>query len=370
MTHNAYRLLSLAATAVAASFLSLSACAPGSAGPDSESLVGGPETDGANQNGITGSIAVGSTLIATGNVNLRSGPSTSDSIYHVVPAGSTVVVVASDPQNGFYNVKHQGTVGWSYGAYYKLGGPPPPSGTGGAGGGGGASSSSSSGTPAPTCTVNGVSGTCIDVSVCAGMPGYVSTPGYCPGPASEECCTPTGSSSSSSGGTGGAGGAGGGTPSLRDEAIARAEAAMGFSYWWGHGRFLPQGPSSSNAGSCSGSCPSCSHSGQYGGDCSGLAAKVWEVPSTNNDLTVDEHPYSTADFVSDTSQWSTVDRGSVIRADAMVYHSGGAGHIFIYESGDGWGSMMVYECKGCSYGCVHDLRTASSAYHAIRRAGY
>jgi hypothetical protein len=47
------------------------------------------------------------------------------------------------------------------------------------------------GAPPPSCQVNGVNGTCIDTSVCAGMAGYVSTPGYCPGPASEECCTPT-----------------------------------------------------------------------------------------------------------------------------------------------------------------------------------
>jgi hypothetical protein len=42
---------------------------------------------------------------------------------------------------------------------------------------------------APSCTVGGVQGTCIDTSVCAGKAGYHSTPGYCPGPASEECCT-------------------------------------------------------------------------------------------------------------------------------------------------------------------------------------
>ena len=29
-------------------------------------------------------------------------------------------------------------------------------------------------------------------------------------------------------------------------------------------------------GSCSGSCPSCSHSGKYGADCSGLIAKAWQ----------------------------------------------------------------------------------------------
>ncbi len=53
-----------------------------------------------------------------------------------------------------------------------------------------------------------------------------------------------------------------------------------------------------------------------------------------------------------------------------VYNNGSAGHIFIYESGDGWGSMYAYECKGCSAGCTKGLRTASSAYHAIRKTGY
>jgi lysozyme len=80
----------------------------------------------------------------------------------------------------------------------------------------GSSSASSSG--APACTASGVAGTCIDTSVCATMPGYVSTPGLCPGPADEQCCTPaadaSSGSSASSSGAGGAstssGGAGGG----------------------------------------------------------------------------------------------------------------------------------------------------------------
>ena len=119
-----------------------------------------------------------------------------------------------------------------------------------------------------------------------------------------------------------------------------------------------------------GSCPNCSHKGSYGGDCSGLVAKVWEVPASNDDITVDSHPYSTASFDDDTGLWKTVARKSLISADAMVYRSGGAGHIFIYQSGDGWGSMYAYECKGCAYGCIAGYRTASSAYHGIRRAGY
>lgn len=59
----------------------------------------------------------------------------------------------------------------------------------------GGSSTSSSG--APACTVAGVAGTCVDTSICATMQGYVSTPGLCPGPAEEECCTPTVTSTTS-----------------------------------------------------------------------------------------------------------------------------------------------------------------------------
>jgi uncharacterized protein YraI len=284
--------------ALAATTLSLSACTVANNEPDSEELVGAPEENVAEAAGaITGSVAVGSTLTATADVNLRTGPSTSYKILHVVPNGSKVTVVASAPQNGFYKIKHNGVTGWSYGQYYKAG---------------------------------------------------------------------SSSSSSSSGGSS----SGGSTSADRDGAIARAKSAMGFSYWWGHARFRPEGPTSSTKGSCSGSCPSCSHGGSYGGDCSGLAGKVWEVPSSNSSLTVDSHPYSTASFVHDTSMWSTISRGSLKKADAMVYNESGHGHIFIYESGDGWGSMYAYECKGCSYGCVHDLRTASSSYKAIRRTGY
>jgi hypothetical protein len=52
------------------------------------------------------------------------------------------------------------------------------------------SSTSSSGAVPPSCDVDGTAGTCIDTSVCATKTGYTSTPGYCPGSASEECCTP------------------------------------------------------------------------------------------------------------------------------------------------------------------------------------
>ena len=68
-----------------------------------------------------------------------------------------------------------------------------------------------------------------------------------------------------------------------DEILNRAATGVGFSYWWGHGVW---NPGSTSHGSCSGSCPSCTHSGSYGADCSGFAAKVWQVPSTNTSYTV------------------------------------------------------------------------------------
>jgi hypothetical protein len=263
---------------------------------DSEELVGAEEDDGTDGRGaesVVGSVTAGQQLKTTANLNLRSSASTSAKIYHVIPQGSLVTVVSGTPTSGWYNIKHGGTVGWSYGVYLDR------------------VASSGGGSTAPA--------------------------------------------------TGGAN---------IDAAIARARAGVGFSYWWGHGRWLPSGPSSSTKGSCSGSCPSCSHSGSYGADCSGYVGKIWQVPSSNSDITDDAHPYSTGNFVNNTSLWSTVSRGSVKRGDALVYNTGGAGHIFLYESGDGWGSMWAYEAKGCSYGIVHNLRTAGTNYKAIRRAGW
>lgn len=168
----------------------------------------------------------------------------------------------------------------------------------------------------------------------------------------------------SSGGSGSVSGA----PSPKN-AVARAKASVGFSYWWGGGAWLAGGPSSKTRGSCKGSCPSCSHSGHYGADCSGMVAKAWQFGVKA--LSTNSHPYSTASFVHDAKgKWKTVSRSKLKAGDALVYNSGGAGHIVLWEKGDGWGSSTVYECKGCSYGCVHDTRTFSSAYHGIRRAGF
>jgi hypothetical protein len=156
----------------------------------------------------------------------------------------------------------------------------------------------------------------------------------------------------------------------RDDAIARARQSVGFGYWWGHGRWRSEGIRPEWKGTCSGSCPNCTYAGTYGADCSGMIAKAWKVPSWNDDVSVDKHPFGTIHFVASNSLWRDVSRSSLVKADALVYNTNGAGHILMYESGDGWGSVYAYECKGCSYGCVRNLRSVSSAYKGIRRTGF
>lgn len=153
-----------------------------------------------------------------------------------------------------------------------------------------------------------------------------------------------------------------------DNAIARAKLSVGFSYYWGGGAWTDAGVTSSTKGSCTGSCPSCTHSGKYGADCSGMVAKAWQFGSKA--LATNSHPYSTVSFNASSSNWSTVSRSSLKKGDALTYNSGGEGHIVLYEKGDGWGTPTVYECRGCSYGCVYDARSFSSAYKGIRRAGF
>ena len=163
----------------------------------------------------------------------------------------------------------------------------------------------------------------------------------------------------------GGGNNGGGTPV--DKAIARAESGVGFSYHWGAGCWDPAGGASH--GACYGSCPNCSHAGQWGADCSGYVAKIWQVPGASA-LTSCSHPYSTYNFRFTTDHWSPVPRSSARRGDAFVHHESGSGHMFIYDHGDAWGTLVAYEAKGCSYGIVHDSRTAGSNYIVVRREGF
>ncbi len=148
--------------------------------------------------------------------------------------------------------------------------------------------------------------------------------------------------------------------------FARAKLAVGYSYFWGHGSWRDDG---TLLGACSGTCGGCTHTGQYGADCSGFVAKVWQVPSASP-ITTDLHPYSTYNFFNETPHWSVVPRAQLKPADALVYNANGAGHIMLFESGtDPWGSIWTYEARGCSTGVVHNLRVAASTFIAIRREG-
>ncbi len=279
--------------------------APGDVGDDTPDGPMIAADDGITVGTVHQGLVANGKMKTTANLNLRKGAGTSFAVLAVIPSGTTVTLLNAAATNGFLNIEFNGTAGWGFATYL----------TEVASTGGGSSSSSSSG-------------------------------------------------GSSSGGPVSLDGA----PSP-DNAIARAKAAVGFSYYWGGGAWLGAGPSASTKGSCSGSCPSCSHSGKYGADCSGLVAKAWQFGTKA--LEVNSHPYSTASFVSDSSgHWSTVSRTNMKKGDALVYNSGGHGHIVMYEKGDGWGTPTVIECRGCSYGCVYNARSFASTYHAIRRSGF
>ncbi|MCK6551985.1 SH3 domain-containing protein [Myxococcota bacterium] len=158
------------------------------------------------------------------------------------------------------------------------------------------------------------------------------------------------------------GGSGGGSSSAVDVAMDRARSGVGFSYWWGGGCWNPE---SSNHGACYGSCPDCRHTGSWGADCSGYVSKVWQVPGPEA-LTHCSHPYTSYVFRDQTYHWTRVSRSDARQGDAFVR----GGHIFLYDRGDAWGAMWAYEAKGCSYGIVHNSRSADSSYRVIRRRGW
>ncbi len=106
--------IALPAALALAAALSIPACAPDTTRTESEWV----DRDGSE---VTGSLPVGTVLVATTDVNLRKGPGTSYGIVDVVPAGHSVTVAASTPQHGYYEVRYGTEVGWSSGSYYKLG---------------------------------------------------------------------------------------------------------------------------------------------------------------------------------------------------------------------------------------------------------
>ncbi len=159
----------------------------------------------------------------------------------------------------------------------------------------------------------------------------------------------------------------------RSEIIALAQTGVGYSYWWGGGAWDPS--SKAFPGSCSGSCPKCSHSAtpggpEYGADCSGYVAKVWQVPGPTT-IKSNTHPYNTASFRWNQTHWKRIARADLQPADALVYRNAKdtGGHIMLFDRWAASGDAMVYECAGCSTGCRYGKRSIGSAYVAIRRNG-
>lgn len=158
----------------------------------------------------------------------------------------------------------------------------------------------------------------------------------------------------------------------REEILALAQSGVGYSYWWGHGRWDPT--SKAYPGKCSGSCGKCSHwaspkgGPEYGADCSGFVAQAWQVPNEGSPK-VDRHPYSTYNFRYQKTHWYPIKKSDLKAGDALVYNTGSKGHIVLFEKWTGGGKAMAYECSGCKVGCIHKPRGFGSAYIAIRRKG-
>ena len=110
-------------------------------GPVETDISGADETS-VSADALTGSRPVGSTLTASANLNLRSGPSTDKSILLTMPRGSNVTVVTSQPTGAWYQVKYGSRTGWAHGNYLFA-----PNATDSSGGSGNAPTSRVSGGP-------------------------------------------------------------------------------------------------------------------------------------------------------------------------------------------------------------------------------
>ena len=81
---------------------------------------GGGTSGGSDDGGSVSNSATGSATTTT-SLNLRAGPSTSDSVLAVMPSGASVTLTGS-ASNGFVSVNYQGTDGWAYESYLGAGG--------------------------------------------------------------------------------------------------------------------------------------------------------------------------------------------------------------------------------------------------------
>ncbi len=276
-------------------------------------------------------LSINTGLIAQNDVPLRADATPQSLIREMIVAGDEVHIIGSaQPDGSFLHVSHNGLGGWALGSVFAIAPPayvPPAE------------------TPVTTPTDGDQPPPSSDPTNPTAPVDPPSSPPTTPPPT-----TPP--------------------PFDRDSALTLAQTGVGFSYWWGGGAWLTSGASVDNAGVCTGTCPSCTHSGSYGADCSGYVAKIWQVPASNSDTADNSHPYTTYTFYNSQIDWTDIDATEVQPADAYVYNNNGEGHIFLYVSTDPAGSVYAYEARGCATGIVYNLRTIDQPYKPIRRNGW
>ncbi len=116
--------------------VALAGCGPTMSGDDGDPDSTTNTVDVSAASAVVGGTA---TVTATNGLNLRSGPSTSDSILDVLPHGADVKVLAAS--DGWFQVSYNGETGWCSGTYLSAD-------SGGAGSGG--TGASPGGSPAVT----------------------------------------------------------------------------------------------------------------------------------------------------------------------------------------------------------------------------
>lgn len=69
---------------------------------------------------ISSSYAVGTTVVTTDALNLRTGPGTTYAVILTMPFGARASIAQSAPSGGFYKVTYGANTGWASGTYLNL----------------------------------------------------------------------------------------------------------------------------------------------------------------------------------------------------------------------------------------------------------